>query len=245
MSELHNPLFDDEREFLERQKQEYERALLGDVDHIKERTTQVGKYVAIGAALLGGVWLVSKVLGGRDDEDDEDHASQRRRKKQKAKKVKGGRRKAQLVAHSDDYHFGSSGLSPRAQLAPPVYHATAASDADPFPAFDTTEPYAAGLPAVAAPAYQAPRGGYRAQPKPAEQGSMVLDTLRALAESDTGKMLIGQVSGVLIAMLTRKVNEWMEMNKNSDLAASATEPETKDIDFVIHHDDAHAPDPTA
>ncbi|KUG06016.1 hypothetical protein [Solirubrum puertoriconensis] len=241
MSELHNPLFDDEREFLERQKLEYERALLGDVDHIKERTTQVGKYVAIGAALLGGVWLVSKVLGGRDD--DEETENRRRRKKLKTKKGKSSRRKAQLVAHSDDYHFGS-GISPRAQLAPPVYHATAASDADPFPAFDTTEPYSASVPAVASGYQSQYRGGYRPQPEP-EQGSMVWDTLRALAASDTGKMLIGQVSGVLIAMLTRKVNEWMEMNKNSDLAASATEPETKDIDFVIHHDDAHAPEPTA
>ncbi|UYZ58439.1 hypothetical protein [Hymenobacter latericus] len=243
MSELHNPLFDDEREFLERQKQEYERALLGDVDHIKERTTQVGKYVAIGAALLGGVWLVSKALGGRDDDDDEEDSSRRRRKKLKGKKAKSGRRKAQLVAHSDDYHFGS-GISPRAQLAPPVYHATAAADGDPFPAFDASEPYSAGVPAVASGYQSQQRGSYRPQPEP-EQGSMVWDTLRALAESDTGKMLIGQLSGVVIALVTRKVSEWMDVNKNSDLAASATEPETKDIDFVIHHDDAHAPDPTA
>ncbi|WP_400192712.1 hypothetical protein [Hymenobacter sp. B81] len=229
MSELHNPLFDDEREFLERQKLEYERALLGDVDHIKDQTTRVGKYVAIGAALLGGFWLVSKVLSGPNDDDEDD-----RPRLKKGKKLK---RKARIMPpQADDYGFGGSDAAhPRAHLAPPVYHATAA-DADPFPAFDTES----ALPSAPVANYQP---GYRAQPEP--QNSLVWDTLRAFADSDAGKMLIGQVSGVVIALLTRKLNEWMEVNKNSDLAASASEPETKDIDFVIHHDDAHAPHPSA
>jgi hypothetical protein len=239
MSELHNPLFDDEREFLERQKLEYERALLGDVDHLKEQTSRVGKYVAIGAALLGGFWLVSKVLR-RSDDDDEDYEPRPRRKV----KGKKGRRKAQLVAHSEDYDFGS-GLGQdhgRAHLAPPVYHATAPADSDPFPAFE----------APAAPVAQSlvPAAGRRSSqrrpaPEPEPQSSVLWDAVQIFAASDAGKMIIGQVSGVLIALVTRKLNELMDVSKNSDLAASATEPETKDIDFVIHHDDAHAPDATA
>ncbi|OON70915.1 hypothetical protein [Hymenobacter sp. CRA2] len=242
MSELHNPLFDDEREFLERQKLEYERALLGDVDHIKEQTSRVGKYVAIGAALLGGFWLVSKVIG-RGDEDDEE--GYRPRRKVKGKK---GKRKAHLVAHSEDYEFGSgrTDVHPRAHLAPPVYHATAAADSDPFPAFDAADesaPARSLVPAAAPTGYQS--RGYRAAPQPEPQSSLLWDTVQAFAASDTGKMIIGQVSGVLIALVTRKLNEVMDVHKNSDLAASATEPETKDIDFVIHHDDAHAPDAPA
>ena len=64
MTELHNPLFEDEREFLERQKLEYERALMGDVQNIKDKTRQVSKYAAIGAGVLGSVWLISKAFGG-------------------------------------------------------------------------------------------------------------------------------------------------------------------------------------
>lgn len=63
--ELNNPLFENEREFLELKKQEYERALRGDVEHIKEQGVQVGKVAAVGAGLLGGVWLISKAFGGK------------------------------------------------------------------------------------------------------------------------------------------------------------------------------------
>ncbi|RTQ47479.1 hypothetical protein EJV47_18825 [Hymenobacter gummosus] len=234
MSELHNPLFDDEREFLERQKLEYERALLGDVDHLKDQTTRIGRYVAIGAGLLAGVWLVSKVLG-RGDEDDEDDYQPRR-------KVKGkkGRRKPHLVAHSEDYEFGSgrTDVHPRAHLAPPVYHATAA-DSDPFPAFEAAPAPTRSLAPTPAPAYQSDR---RPAPEPEPRSSVVWEAVQLFAASDAGKMIIGQISGVLIALVTRKLNEVMDVSKNSDLAASAPEPETKDIDFVIHHDDAHAPD---
>ena len=242
MSELHNPLFDDEREFLERQKLEYERALLGDVDHIKDQTTRVGKYVAIGAALLGGFWLISKVIG-RGDEDEEDYRP--RRKKLKGKKPQ---RRPHLVAHSEDYEFGSgrSDVLPRAQLAPDVYHASApAADSDPFPAF-AAQPTAAPQSLAPTPAAGYRQSAYRApQPEAEPRNSVLWDAVQLFAASDAGKMIIGQISGVLIALVTRKLNEVMDVSKNSDLAASATEPETKDIDFVIHHDDAHAPDAPA
>lgn len=65
MSELQNPLFDEEKEFLERKKLEYERALRGDVDHIKEQSATIGKVALVGAGLAGGVWLISKAFGGK------------------------------------------------------------------------------------------------------------------------------------------------------------------------------------
>lgn len=65
MSELQNPLFDEEREFLERKKLEYERALLGDVEQIKEQSVKVGRIAAVGAGLAGTLWLITKALGGK------------------------------------------------------------------------------------------------------------------------------------------------------------------------------------
>ncbi|OGX82246.1 hypothetical protein BEN47_18635 [Hymenobacter lapidarius] len=65
MSDLHNPLFDEEKEFLERKKLEYERALRGDVDHIKDQSKTVGKVALVGAGLAGGIWLISKAFGGK------------------------------------------------------------------------------------------------------------------------------------------------------------------------------------
>ncbi|GAB3194804.1 hypothetical protein ABID22_000100 [Pontibacter aydingkolensis] len=65
MSELTNPLFDNERDFLERQKEEYRHALLGDVDNIKTQSQEIGKKVAVaGGVLLAGYLLKRMVSGG-------------------------------------------------------------------------------------------------------------------------------------------------------------------------------------
>jgi hypothetical protein len=64
MSEPNNPLFEDEKEFLERKKLEYERALRGDVEEIKEQTIQVGKVALVGAGVVGGIWLLVKAFSG-------------------------------------------------------------------------------------------------------------------------------------------------------------------------------------
>lgn len=88
--ELNNPLFDNEREFLERKKEEYERALRGDVDHIKEQSVQVGKVAAIGAGLAGIIWLIGKAFGG---------------KKRKAKKQHDRLRAAQAGSRGRDAYY--------------------------------------------------------------------------------------------------------------------------------------------
>jgi hypothetical protein len=64
MTEPTNPLFEDEKDFLERKKLEYERALRGDVEEIKDTTVQVGKVALVGAGVLGGIWLLRRVFGG-------------------------------------------------------------------------------------------------------------------------------------------------------------------------------------
>ena len=64
MAEPNNPLFEDEKEFLERKKLEYERALRGDVEVIKEQTIHAGKLALVGAGVAGGVWLLVKAFSG-------------------------------------------------------------------------------------------------------------------------------------------------------------------------------------
>lgn len=58
-------MFEDEKDFLLRKKLEYERALRGDVQEIKEQTVQVGKMALIGAGVVSGIWLLTKAFGGR------------------------------------------------------------------------------------------------------------------------------------------------------------------------------------
>jgi hypothetical protein len=63
MSETMNPLFDNERELLERQKEEYKKALMGDVDQIKTQGQQIGKKVAIAGGILVAGLLIRSMFG--------------------------------------------------------------------------------------------------------------------------------------------------------------------------------------
>lgn len=73
MTEPTNPLFEDEKDFLERKKLEYERALRGDVEEIKENTVQAGKIALVGAGVIGGIWLISKAFGGKSKKKKHKH----------------------------------------------------------------------------------------------------------------------------------------------------------------------------
>ncbi|WP_018476440.1 hypothetical protein [Pontibacter roseus] len=64
MSETKNPLFDSERELLERQKEEYKNALMGDVNQIKSQGQQIGKKVAIAGGILVAGLLIRSMFGG-------------------------------------------------------------------------------------------------------------------------------------------------------------------------------------
>ncbi len=74
MSELSNPLFENERDFLERQKEEYKNALKGDVDQIKSQSQEIGKKVAVAGGVILAGYLLKRMIGGSG--------------KKKAKKVK-------------------------------------------------------------------------------------------------------------------------------------------------------------
>ncbi|TXK36389.1 hypothetical protein FVR03_17980 [Pontibacter qinzhouensis] len=75
MSESSNPLFKSERELLERQKEEYKNALMGDVDHIKTQSQEIGKKVALAGGVLVAGLLLRRMFSGS---------------KKKTKKVKAG-----------------------------------------------------------------------------------------------------------------------------------------------------------
>lgn len=64
MSDLNNPLFDNQREFLERQKEEYKHALMGDVEQIKNQGQEIGKKVAIAGGVVLAGYLVKRMFSG-------------------------------------------------------------------------------------------------------------------------------------------------------------------------------------
>lgn len=241
MAEPTNPLFEDEKEFLERQKLEYERALLGEVEEIKEKTQQIGKYVAIGAGVLTGVWALSKLFGGKKKykpQHDRELGARNRRVARALRKsaTPDAEDDLGLGIHSHHNDRGAQPASERAHIAPDVYHTeTADLDTDPFRplGFESPRPV--------------PARNYRAQQQYAPDdsdgaSSIVADAFRSFLQSDTGKMLVAQATAVLMAVVAKKMGDYLPMFKNPDLATSPSqEPETRDIDFTYHHDDAHAP----
>lgn len=91
MSDSTNPIFDSEREFLERQKEEYKNALLGNVEEIKDKSQRIGKKVLLaGGALVGlyGMYRLTKMIrSGTGDNDNPYYLSER-----KAQRIKSGRK---------------------------------------------------------------------------------------------------------------------------------------------------------
>jgi hypothetical protein len=245
MSELQNPLFDEEKEFLERKKMEYERALRGDVDHIKDQSVVVGKVALVGAGLAGGVWLISKLIGGKkrkqkkhaadhDYEFGADYASDGKGKKGKKGKAdddlshKSAQESArafvehQEQAHeADDLGFGSTDAHPEsyfsdANSTAPFAEGTAFADEE----FEEDPfqdlPYDDSRRLPASHAFDAP-----AASSPASSRSrMVGSVLQAFLQSDTGKVLVAQAAAVALAMVTKKVGEFFPADKNADLATS-------------------------
>ncbi|AIZ62778.1 hypothetical protein PK28_02120 [Hymenobacter sp. DG25B] len=249
MADLHNPLFEDEKEFLERQKLEYERALLGDVEDIKEQTQRIGKYALIGAGVAGGIWLLARAFRSRSSEEedfeDNEHLDYH------PGKALHDRHRSPAYSHvdtaeSDDLGFGAGphqydrgtqapSRHERADLAPDVYHT---DTEDPFPPLDSPISQYTRSARSMAPAV-------RPRPSAADgssASSIMADAFNVFLKSDTGKMLIAQVSAVLMAYVAKKVGEYLPVDKNNDLAtAPAAQPATQDIDFTYHHDDANAP----
>jgi len=265
MSDLQNPLFDEEKEFLERKKLEYERALRGDVDHIKDQTAKVGKIAAVGAGLAGGIWLITKAFSGKkkkkksnpyvahdehdsdgydfgygfdqeafdqngpvaDDEASAEYYTAGNGKRYKSKVYrKSAADSAQAFGaqhgHADDdFGTATSHAENHAQLA-------AAGFPEESSDFDTDEfeddPFQ-DLPyddSRRLPSTHAFEQEHAAAPQPSRfsGGSrLVGEVLQSFLKSDTGKVLVGQVAAVALALVTKKVSEFFPADKKSESAS--------------------------
>ncbi|MDQ2768983.1 MAG: hypothetical protein M3Y54_00590 [Bacteroidota bacterium] len=172
MSELQNPIFDEEKEFLERKKLEYERALRGDVDHIKEKSAEVGRVALIGAGLAGTVWLITKAFGGKKHRPD--GKPERAESKSKDKKGKDkGKDKSKSAAASAmvfmdqmgkaDHEFGRGLVRPTPLAAQRA--GTSAPPARPVEKASAPKPSPAPTPAPAPKAAEQPAAA-KAAPSP-------------------------------------------------------------------------------
>lgn len=99
MSEPTNPLFNNERDFLERQKEEYKNALMGDVSQIKEQGQEIGKKAAIAGGVLLAGWLVKRMFSG-------------------------GKKKVRAEKSKKKHKKGDSATSAAVPAAQPVYAST-------------------------------------------------------------------------------------------------------------------------
>ena len=257
MSELHNPIFDEEKEFLERKKLEYERALRGDVEHIKDQTEKVSKIALVGVGLAGSIWLITKAFTGkkrkpkqRDQDHDEyesDHddidteyfggSNGRRYQRDAAPKSAEESAKAFMDHHehaheADDLGFGAtatpapsaSGASNEPAMARYPKPEARDSDAEDHNEGYTDDPFQ-DLPyddSRRLPTSHAFDGldEAAAARRASSRSRMIGAVLQSFLQSDTGKVLVGQVAAVALALVTKKVAEFFPTPKNSDLAAS-------------------------
>ncbi|QNF32589.1 hypothetical protein HUW51_07545 [Adhaeribacter swui] len=195
MNELNNPLFEDKREFLERQKQEYKNALLGDVAELKNQSQEIGKKVLIGGGALVGVWLLSKMLRGGGG------------RKKKSKALKTGLQK-QLTATT-------------------TRTAAAGTHRDGIAPDNDNYNYQAGQVPPVSSFYQ-PQS-----PQPSFMGELT----KAFMESEMAKALSTQITAFLLVYVTKKLEDYLQVPKNPDIVVTK-EPETRDIDFSYHEEDA-------
>jgi hypothetical protein len=228
MSELTNPLFDEEKEFLERKKLEYERALRGDVEQLKDQSVMVGKVALVGVGIAGGIWLLTKAFGGKkkhkkhhheDHHDEHEHYAERD-EEQEYYTAGNGRRypskrhsaresaEAFMAADTDDFGFGHSAV-------PPHEAGPAEIEDDPFQDL----PYDDSRRLPSAHHFEdEPTDHYEllADRKP----TMAMSLLSGFLQSDTGKVIIAQAAAVAMALVTKKLNEFFPADKNADLATS-------------------------
>lgn len=234
MSDLHNPLFDSEKEFLEQKKLEYERALRGDVEQIKEKTMQVGKVALTGAGLAGSVWLITRMFSSRKPKPRRFANESGPVALPKDKKIKKGppdpnapkSAAASAAVFQDVLGFDAAPAGPAAR--PAVY------EPDPF------EPQPVALapkPAPSRPVAPRPETASKkpVSAKPAEHKtswfkSEAAGTLGALAkaawQSDVARGLISQAAAAGVAALVghkavKSAVEDAQAPKNPDLAARA------------------------
>ncbi len=144
MSDPQNPLFDNEKEFLEQKKLEYERALRGDVEQIKEKTVQVGKVALAGAGLASSIWLITRLLGGRKNrprrfENESGPAADHSKGKKNKKGPKDPNGPKSAAASAAVFQESPGFDDAEANVWPSLWSAVPAATGAPVPAQNTAE----------------------------------------------------------------------------------------------------------
>ena len=192
MTELTNPLFENEKEFLERQRQEYKNALMGDVETIKEKSEKVGTTLLVAGGLLAGAWLITRMFSSGD--------SDKPKKKKKKKKVK--------MNVLEEQTFQSKMHKPHKVKE---YDSMVHEQEDEF----TLDSEHANE----------------------KQESGLAKVTHSIMQSEMMSLLLHQLSAFLMVYITKKIEEYVNVHKNTDIAGTA-EPETRDIDFAYYDETA-------
>jgi hypothetical protein len=226
MTELHNPLFEEEKEFLERKKLEYERALRGDVEHLKDQSVMVGKVALVGAGLAGGIWLITKAFSSkkRKRHEHNDHLDQDQDQDQEDHDYEFG---AQYFTAGNGKRYLSKQYRKSAQDSASAFIDDAAGPAD-YADFAGAYPTEEEDPFQDLPYDDSRRlpishafDGDADSDEPAEhRPSLAGSVLQNFLMSDTGKVLVAQVAAVVLALVTKKLSEFFPDAKNADLATS-------------------------
>ena len=226
MSDLQNPIFEDEKELLERQRQEYKNALLNDVGALKDQTTQYGKGALLLGGALAGVWMVSKLISGakKKKKNKKKKAALKRKREQNLHRHSGffltegntetGRE--QTLVADDEVNFGSP-LDFNQRISDegdPAYYNT------PAKFFDPDAPTMPGQYSLHSHYHAAPETGHKSQ---------------GFLQSDLAKSMVTQVLAFALVYLTKKAEEFVL--KNVDIATEKGN-NTHDVDFTDLNTDA-------
>ncbi len=226
MSDLQNPIFDDEKEFLERQRLEYKNALLNDVGALKDQTTQMGKGALILGGAIAGVWVVSKIIGGgkKKKKNKKKKAALKRLQEESNNPRSGfylteggaatGRHQADVMP-DDEVNFGS---------ALDFNQVNEEGDA----AFYNTPAKFFNPEAPVIPGQYSLHNHYHA-------ASEFNQKSQGFLQSDFAKSIVTQVLAFALVYLSKKAEEFVL--KNTDIATEKGF-ETQDVDFTDLNSDA-------
>lgn len=216
MSELNNPLFENQREFLERQKEEYKHALMGDVDQIKTQGQEIGKKAAIaGGVLLAGL-LVKRMISGSDKKNKKD-----KKNKQKSSDIdRMGYSRPITPTTFSDYdsyvHDQEDDYTLASDAMPHASYAAYEDDVNPVHENDDVTPVHE------------------------DYVSSVQKNKKSFFNSNLGKVLTTQIVTLAIVYAGKKAEEYLNsVSENNDIAEKpivVTEIET--TEFIVPEKDA-------
>ena len=230
MSDVQNPIFNDDREILERQRLEYKNALMSDVAGLKDQTAQYGKSALLLGGAMAGVWMVSKLIIG---------AGKKRKKKKKKAKMK--LLQSQSTNPNSGFYLKNGGVQPTGiSQVYPEHHPRHDDEVNFGSPLDFNQPVSEEgnssfyntpakflEPQRNLPGKYSLHQHYHAASEPEQHKSFF--------ESDLVKSLATQAMAFLLVYLSKKAEEYVV--KNYDIATDKG-TETHDVDFTYLNTDA-------